>query len=85
MYVTRGWTKPEKRKYVLGECPVVERIAEVCAHHERAVSISIIFQLMRSENRKYAANPAFFELDCKLPKLPLVDPNTLERRHLYTT
>jgi hypothetical protein len=37
MYVTRGWTKPEKRKYVLGECPVVERIAEVCAHHERAV------------------------------------------------
>ncbi len=37
MYVTRGWTKPEKRKYVLGEYPVVERIAEVCAHHERAV------------------------------------------------
>src|SRR5260370_42303809 len=30
---------------------------------------SIIFQLRRSENRKNAANPAFFELDCKLPKL----------------
>ena len=29
MYVTHGWTKEEKRKYVLGECPVVERIAEV--------------------------------------------------------
>ena len=29
MYVTRGWTKEEKRKYVLGQCPVVERIAEV--------------------------------------------------------
>src|SRR6266568_4319341 len=30
---------------------------------------SISFQLRRSENRKNAANPAFFELDCKLPKL----------------
>src|SRR5437899_7403227 len=30
---------------------------------------SIIFQLGRSENRKNAANPAFFELNCKLPKL----------------
>ena len=32
-------------------------------------SFSIIFQLMRSENCKNAANPAFFELNCKLPKL----------------
>ena len=30
---------------------------------------SIIFQLRRSENRKNAAIPAFFELNCKLPKL----------------
>jgi hypothetical protein len=29
MYVTRGWTKEEKRKYVLGQCPVVEQIAEL--------------------------------------------------------
>ncbi len=58
MYVTRGWTKPEKRKCVLGERPVVGRFP-----------FSIIFQLGRSENRKNAANPAFFELNCKLPKL----------------
>lgn len=29
MYVTRGWTKEAKRKYVLGECPAVEQIAEL--------------------------------------------------------
>jgi hypothetical protein len=29
MYVTRGRTKEEKRKCVLGQCPVVERIAEL--------------------------------------------------------
>ena len=29
MYVTRGWTKESKRKYVAGQCPVVERIAEL--------------------------------------------------------
>jgi hypothetical protein len=29
MYVTRGIGQSEKGKYVLGECPVVERIAEV--------------------------------------------------------
>ena len=29
MYVTRGWTKEAKRKYVLGGCPVVEQIAEL--------------------------------------------------------
>ena len=46
---------------------------------------SIIFQLRRSENRKNAANPASFELDCKLPKLPLVNPNTLNWRHLTGT
>src|SRR5215472_7206643 len=34
-----------------------------------SVSFSIIFQLRRSESHKNAANPAFFELDCKLPKL----------------
>jgi hypothetical protein len=28
MFVTRGWTKEHKRKYVLGECPAVEQIAE---------------------------------------------------------
>jgi hypothetical protein len=29
MYVTRGWTKEEKRKYVVGQCLVVERIAQL--------------------------------------------------------
>jgi hypothetical protein len=28
IYVTRGWTREEKRKYVLGRCPVIEEIAE---------------------------------------------------------
>ncbi len=32
-------------------------------------SFSNSFQLRRSENLKNAANPAFFELYCKLPKL----------------
>src|SRR5262249_55324092 len=32
-------------------------------------SFSILFRLRRFENRENAANPAFFELDCKLPKL----------------
>jgi hypothetical protein len=29
MYVTHGWTKEDKRKYVLGQCPAVEQIAEL--------------------------------------------------------
>jgi len=32
-------------------------------------SFFIIFQLSVPKNRTNAANPAFFELDCKLPKL----------------
>jgi hypothetical protein len=41
-----------------------------CAYqHEGDVPFSIIFQLRPSENRKNTANPAFFELNCKLPKL----------------
>ena len=46
---------------------------------------SIIFQLQGAENRKNAANSAFVELDYKLPKLPLVTPNTLNWRHLTET
>lgn len=28
VYVTRGWTKPEKRKYVPGQCRIVDQIVE---------------------------------------------------------
>src|SRR5256884_6484698 len=45
---------------------------DVCPHREVAVfhfPFSTIFQLRRSENRKNAAIPASFELNCKLPKL----------------
>lgn len=29
MYVTRGWTKVEMRRFIKGQCPVVERIVEL--------------------------------------------------------
>src|SRR6266850_149993 len=64
----------------------------LCGQHGFAVCVHrgadapfFIFQLRRSENRKNAANAASFELDCKLPKLPLVNPNTLNWRHLTGT
>src|SRR5258708_547861 len=54
----------------------------LCGHHGFAVYVHrgvdgpfsifhyfIISQLRRLENRTNAANPASFELDCKLPKL----------------
>ena len=28
VYVTRSWTKEEKRRYVSGQCPIIEQIAE---------------------------------------------------------
>ena len=70
MYVTRGWTKQEKRKD--GSWRVPGRRADCRSLRSPRAGrfpFSIIFQLRRSENRKNAANPAFFDLDGKLPKL----------------
>ena len=71
MYVTRGWTK---RKGEIRSWRVRGRRADCRSLRSARAGrfpfpFSIIFQLRRSENRKNAADPAFLELDCKLPKL----------------
>jgi hypothetical protein len=44
-----------------------------------------IFQLRPTKNVKIAAIPAFLEFYCELPKVPLVNPNTLNWGHLTRT
>ena len=39
----------------------------------------------KTEKRKNAASSNVFECSAKLPKLPLVNPNTLSWRHLTKT
>ncbi len=51
-FVTRGWTKEEKRNYIQGQCRVIERIAELYLS-ERFKGGRV---LLTSEGAKYRTN-----------------------------
>ena len=52
IFITRSWTPKEKRKYIRGECPVVERIAKVLLSVRREGGRV----LLTSEGAKYITN-----------------------------